>query len=191
MTYKQCDQIHTLYPVQTGVMGFCYLPGMIIAIIALRNVGSSFGWLMTLRILLWLGSVSLFSFASYVFLDDGNARAAIFAVVAALTVAMFVWAGGTRQRDEKYAARLGIALMVVDIPLFCLVSWPHSVEEHGLFGGYLSLLAAIALGHACLRWLQQPRPPNGAMPPPPFPTAIVIATASQRPAPHGRLRGTT
>ena len=38
MTYKQCDQVHTLYPVQTGVMGFFYLPGIIIAIIALRKV---------------------------------------------------------------------------------------------------------------------------------------------------------
>ncbi len=174
MTYKQCDHIHTLYPVQTGVMGFFYLPGIIIAIIALRKVGTSFGWLMTLRCVLWLGSLALLGFAFYVFSDEGNGSAALFVVVAALIVAMFLWAGGIRQHDEKYAARLGVALMVLDIPLFGLLSWPHSSEEHGLVGGYIALLAALVFGHACIRWLQHPRLPDGVTPPLQFPTAIVV-----------------
>ena len=181
MTYKQCDQVHTLYPVQTGVMGFLYLPGIVVAIIALRKLGTSFGWLMTLRILLWIGSVALLCLAFYVLSDEGNGGAALFVVVAALIGAMFLWAGGIRQRDEKYAARLGLALMVLDIPLFGLLSWPHSSVEHGLVGGYVALLAAIVFGHACIRWLQQPRLPAGEFPPPPFPTAIVVDTVKRQP----------
>jgi hypothetical protein len=174
MTYKQCDQVHTLYPVQTGVMGFFYLPGIVVAIIALRKLGTSFGWLMTLRILLWLGSLALIVCAFYIFSDEGSAGAALFAVGTLLVAAMFLWAGGIRQRDEKYAARLGIALMVIDIPLFGLLSWPYSSVEHGLVGGYLALLAAAVFGHACIRWLKNPRLPDGEFPPPPFPTAIVV-----------------
>lgn len=174
MTYKQCDHVHTLYPVQTGVMGFLYLPGVIIAIIALRKLGTSFGWLMTLRILLWLGAVALVVCAFYIFTDEQSVGAAIFVVIAMLIATMFMWAGGIRQRDEKYAARLGLALMVLDVPLFTLLSWPYSSVEHGLFGGYLSLLAAIVFSYACIRWLQNPRLPDGEIPPPPFPTAIVV-----------------
>jgi hypothetical protein len=43
------------------------------------------------------------------------------------------------------------------------------------------LLAAIVFGHACIRWLQSPRLPDGVTPPPPFPTAIVVATVKRKP----------
>jgi hypothetical protein len=46
-----------MYPWETVVLGIFYVPAAIIAIIAFRKLGASFGWMMTLRILLWVGLV--------------------------------------------------------------------------------------------------------------------------------------
>jgi hypothetical protein len=174
MTYKTCNHVETLYPWQTVVLGFLYIPAALIAIIAFRKLGTSFGWLMVLRILLWAGLLGLTVGSVFLVAEDKGFFAGIFFLVSALIAALFLWAGGFLQRDEKYAARIGIALMVLGIPLFALMSWRHSAEEHGLIGAYLALAASLAFAHACFRWIRNPRLPEHMPPPKIAPTAVVI-----------------
>ena len=165
--------VEHLHSGETAGLGFFYVPGLIVAIIAFRKVGSSFAWLMALRILCWLGSFGVFVYGCIFFTrlviypDSGHA---IMTLVFLLIFPCFLWAGGLLQQDEKYAARLGFAYALIDIPVFGLMSlfW----GDHGFYGGFLSFFSALAFGLGCLRWLKQPRRPIEAMQPPP--TAIVV-----------------
>jgi hypothetical protein len=146
----------------------------IIAIIAIRKAGSCFALIMTLRILLWKGLVGLLGSSIFLVVTNHSGGSVIFVLVSCATAASFLSIGGFLQRDEKYAPRIGLALMVLAIPVFTLMSWRHSALEHGLIGGYLALLASIAFAHACFRWIRQPRLPKDVPPPMTAPTAIVV-----------------
>lgn len=128
---------------------------------------------MTLRCVLWLGSLALLGFAFYVFSDEGNGSAALFVVVAALIVAMFLWAGGIhntmkicralrRRVDGARHSAIRFAVVASQLGGTRLSRWLYRVARSvGVWSRLHSLVATPTLARR-------------VTPPLPFPTAIVV-----------------